>query len=271
MFRIGDFSKLSRVSVKTLRYYDQVGLLKPARVDRFTNYRYYSVEHFHRLNRILALKDMGFSLEQIVRLLDEGLPPAQLRGMLRMKQAEVQQKVQEEQDRLTRVEARLKQIEEEGIMSAHDVVIKKAETLDVASIRDTVPAYDQQGTLWGELSAYLAEQGGQMDGTTGDCLPRYRVPRERRGCRGLRPGGAPVPGNERVIVKQLPGVEAMACVVHHGSYSNGFHEAYGNLMSWIEANGYRIVGPNREIYLKGGDDPDDGSYVTEIQFPVEKT
>lgn len=271
MFRIGDFSKLSRVSVKTLRYYDQVGLLKPARVDRFTNYRYYSVEQFHRLNRILALKDMGFSLEQIVRLLDEGLPPAQLRGMLRMKQAEVLQKVQEEQDRLTRVEARLKQIEEEGIMSAYDVVIKKTETLYVASIRDTVPAYDQQGTLWGELSAYLAEQGSKWMGPPVTVYHDTEYRESDVDVEVCAPVEPPVSGNERVIVKQLPGVEAMACVVHHGSYSKGFHEAYGSLMSWIESNGYRIVGPNREIYLKGGDDPDDTSYVTEIQFPVEKT
>src|SRR5512136_2288564 len=127
MLKIGDLSKLSRVSVKTLRYYDEVGLLRPAQVDRFTGYRYYSFDQLPRLNRILALKDLGLSLEQIAQLLNEGLAPAQLRGMLRMKQAELELQVQEEQERLARVEARLRQIEQENNMSTCDVVIKKIE------------------------------------------------------------------------------------------------------------------------------------------------
>ena len=93
MFKIGDFSKLSRVSVKTLRYYDELGLLKPTYVDRFTGYRYYSADQLPRLNRILALKDLGFSLEQTMRLLEGALVPAQMREILRMKQAELQQRV----------------------------------------------------------------------------------------------------------------------------------------------------------------------------------
>ena len=79
MFKIGDFSKLSQVPVKTLRYYDEIGLLKPAKVDRFTSYRQYSADQLPRLNRILALKDLGLSLAQIAQLLDGDLPPEQIR------------------------------------------------------------------------------------------------------------------------------------------------------------------------------------------------
>ncbi len=93
MFKIGDFSKLSQVSVKALRLYDQMGLLKPSQVDRFTSYRYYSASQLPRLNRILALKNLGFSLEQIAKLLDDQIPPEQIRGMLRLKQAELQQAI----------------------------------------------------------------------------------------------------------------------------------------------------------------------------------
>jgi DNA-binding transcriptional MerR regulator len=114
MFKIGDFSKLSQVTVKTLRYYDELGLLKPVEVDRFTGYRYYSADQLPRLNRILALKDLGLSLEQIATLFAarDKLTVEQMRGMLRLKQAEAQERVREEQDRLARVEARLRQIEE---------------------------------------------------------------------------------------------------------------------------------------------------------------
>src|SRR5579862_8956297 len=93
MFKIGDFSKLSQVSMKTLRFYDQLGLLKPTHVDDFTGYRYYTADQLPRLNRILAFKDLGFTLEQIGPLLEEGIPAAQIRGMLRLKQAEIQQRM----------------------------------------------------------------------------------------------------------------------------------------------------------------------------------
>ncbi|HLB47902.1 MAG TPA: helix-turn-helix domain-containing protein [Anaerolineales bacterium] len=106
MIKIGDFSKLSQATVKALRLYDEMGLLKPARVDNFTGYRYYSADQLPRLNRILALKDLGFSLEQIAQLLKDDLPVEQLRGMLKMKRAEIEQRLEDEQERLTRVEAR---------------------------------------------------------------------------------------------------------------------------------------------------------------------
>ena len=92
MIKIGEFSKLVQVPV-TLRYYDQVGLLKPVEVDRFTGYRYYSAEQLPRLHRILALKGLGFSLEQIGGVLAEGLSPEQMRGMLRLRHAQISQQL----------------------------------------------------------------------------------------------------------------------------------------------------------------------------------
>ena len=96
MLKIGDFSKVGRVSVKTLRYYDDLGLLRPVQIDPYTGYRYYSLEQLPRLYRILAYKDLGFSLEQIGQLLDENLPAIQIRGMLRLKQAEILDRLEEE-------------------------------------------------------------------------------------------------------------------------------------------------------------------------------
>ena len=112
--------------MKTLRYYDELGLLKPVEVDRFTGYRYYSADQLPRLNRILALKDLGLSLEQIARLLNDELTVEQMRGMLRLKQIEAQERVRDEQERLARVEVRLRQIEEEGKMPTYEVVFKKS-------------------------------------------------------------------------------------------------------------------------------------------------
>jgi DNA-binding transcriptional MerR regulator len=127
MIRIGDFSRLSRVSIKTLRYYDEVELFKLIEVDRFTGYRCYSASQLPRLNRILALRDLGLSLEQIAQVLNEGISPEHLRGMLRLKRAELQQHIASEQERLARVEARLNIIEMEDRMPEYDVVIKQVE------------------------------------------------------------------------------------------------------------------------------------------------
>ena len=125
MLKIGDFSKLSQVSIKALRLYDEMGLLKPISVDRSSGYRFYSASQLPRLNRIIAFKDLGFSLEQITQLLNEEVSPEQIRGMLRLKQADLQQQIEEEQERLMRVAARLKQIGQENVMSDYEVVIKK--------------------------------------------------------------------------------------------------------------------------------------------------
>jgi effector-binding domain-containing protein len=271
MFKIGDFSKLGQVSVKTLRYYDELGLLKPVSVDHFTSYRYYSADQLPRLNRILALKDLGLSLEEIGALLNDDLPAAQLRGMLRLKQVEARERVREEQERLARVEARLRQIEEEGKMPTYEVVVKKIPVQRVASIRDTIPTYSQQGHLWGELFAYIGQNRIEPSGT---CFTVYHDAEYRErdvDAQVCQPIAGSPSGNERVKISEMPAVETMASVVHHGTLAT-VHQAYSAIMAWTQQNGYRICGPDREYNLEIGNPvrQDDPSYVTEIQIPVEK-
>lgn len=270
MLKIGDFSKLSRATVPTLRHYDELGLLRPERVDAFTGYRYYAFGQLARLNRILALKDLGFSLEQIARTLEQGVTAEQVRGMLRLRRAEQQARVQEEQERLARVEARLNQIEMEGAMSKYDVVIKTVAPLRVAAIRRIIPAYPAQGPLWGELYAFLGAQRAQF---AGPCLTLYHDSEYKErdvDAEVCQPIASPVPESGAVKVYDLPGGQ-MACTVHHGPYRT-LSQAYTELMPWIAANGYRIAGPDREIYLQtsGDGNQDDANCVTEIQVPVEK-
>src|SRR3712207_3255796 len=139
VLKVGDFSQLGQVSVRTLHHYDERGLLKPAEIDDWTGYRFYSVEQLPRLNRILALKDLGFSLDEISRLLNEEVPAERLRGMLATKQAEIERQLSEGRARLARVEARLRQIEQEGEPSPYEVVIKKVSPQTVISARAVVP------------------------------------------------------------------------------------------------------------------------------------
>jgi DNA-binding transcriptional MerR regulator len=278
MIRIGDFSKLSLVSVKTLRYYDELGLLKPVQTDPFTGYRMYEYHQLLRLNRILALKDLGFSLEEIGRLLSENLSAEQLRGMLKLRRAEARQKVREDAERLDRVEARLRQIEQEDTVSKYDVVIKQIESLQVASLRGVVPTPPEQGTLWIELEEYLQTQRVRC---VEPCLTLYHDDEYKERDWDLevcQPIEGRVKETKRVKVWMLPAVPAMACVLHHGPLTQ-IGEAYDAIFKWMEANGYRICGPGREISLQIPTNPERGAVlanqsdpdsIMEVQFPVEK-
>jgi DNA-binding transcriptional MerR regulator len=269
MFKIGEFSRFSQVSVKTLRYYDQIGLLKPAEVDRFTGYRYYSADQLPRINRILALKDLGLSLDQIAQLLKENLTPEQIRGILRLKQVEIQQRVQEEGARLARVEWRLKQIEREETMPTQEVVLKKVPPIVVASVRDTVPTTGI-GQLFGEIFAHLGQHTVNPAGPTMGIYYDEEFHEEAVDIEAAVPVSGPLPGGERVKCRDLPAVEEAACIFHPGTFDT-LAGTYGQLMAWVEANGYRMAGPIREVYVQWAEPGGDPSTnVTEIQLPVAK-
>ncbi len=167
-------------------------------------------------------------------------------------------------------------------MPAYDVVLKKVEPQMVVSVRGTVPSYGEQGQLWGELDAFLGRAGVNP---VGPCLAIYHDPEYRErdvDVEACEPVAAKVTGDGRVTSRELPGVEMAACVIHHGPFS-GLGQAYDALMKWIASNSYRVVGANREVYLRAPADPNlAGTYpseflttnpndcVTEIQFPVEK-
>ena len=266
MLKIGEFSKLGRVTVKTLRHYEEVGLLRPIHVDPFTSYRFYSADQLPLLNRILALKDLGFTLEQIGEMLHDGVSPEQLRGMLRLRRAELAQQIEQDQEQLARVEARLRQIEREGKMPDYEVVIKEVEPQWVASVRERLPAYSGIGRLFGELYAYLGPMGAAGVGASRWHDGEYRETEvDGEAVVFLQRS---VPASDRVKVYELPPC-TMASTVHRGSYRT-IGQTHAALMKWIEANGYRFAGPDREIYLQGGGEQDNESYVTEIQLPVEK-
>jgi DNA-binding transcriptional MerR regulator len=269
MFKIRDFARLSQVSVRTLHYYDQLDLLKPVRVDPFTGYRYYAAEQLPRLNRILALKDLGLSLDQVAHLLRMDLPAAQLRGMLRLKQIELQQRVQDEQARLARVEARLHQIEQEDTRPAYEVLLKHIDPLRVAAVREVLHTDSDISPLFDEVHTYLrrfdvAYPGSALvvwhddDRGVDDAGQTAEV---------AVPIAGAVPTSERVQVYELPAVETMACAVHHGSVNTLAH-AYAALHAWVAPNGYRVIGPSRTISIHAASDPFDSSSVIEVQLPV---
>jgi DNA-binding transcriptional MerR regulator len=271
MIRIGDFSKLSRVSVKTLRYYDEMGLLKPVSVDAFTGYRLYEYNQLSVLHRILALKDLGFSLEEIGRFLDDGLSVEQMRGMLKLRQTEARQRLREEGERLERIESQLRQIEQEEAMSKYDVVIKSADEIRMASLRGVVPTPPEQGPLWQELEGYLEAQHVRPIGA---CFTLYHDDEYKErdwDIEVCEPINTDLGESNGIRVGVLPAVETLASTIHNGPYVT-IGEAYNAIGKWITDNGYRIVGPCREFYLNPSEknSQTDPNTVTEIQYPVAK-
>lgn len=281
MFRIGEFSRLSRVSVRMLRHYDQLGLLKPSHTDSFTNYRYYSADQLPRLNRILALRDLGFSLDQIADMLDDELPSEQLLGMLKLKRAEIQQQMQAEQLRLARLEARIQQINGREAKQMYDVIMRELESQLVLSWREVVPDDDRIQYMFEEAETYIAPFNARADKPPMTIYHDQEYREKDIDAEVILPLKVAIPGNEDMHMIQLPQVRTAACVVHTGDYST-IYQAYNALLEWIEANGYRLAGPIREVYLRytadglGFDLPptylakDRNSYVTELQLPVEK-
>jgi predicted transcriptional regulator YdeE len=272
MFKIGDFSKLAQVSIKTLRYYGEIGLIKPAWIDRYTGYRYYTVEQLPRLNRIVALKDLGFSLEQVKLILQEDLSAEQLRGMMRMKQVELEHHIQEEQSRLDRVEARLRQILREGALPTYDVVLKRIPTLQVFGIRQVVSSKQHLPNLFTKLNRCLDEQNLVLRPGCAPLAIYYDTEYEEKNLdvEAAAPISQPSHKSSRALTHELPGVEQMACVIHQGELQE-ISNAYNALLIWIETNGYRVIGHNREVYLhRTASETEPVSQVTEVQVPAKK-
>ncbi|MEU4727559.1 MerR family transcriptional regulator [Streptomyces sp. NPDC023588] len=276
MFTIGDFARHGRVSVRMLRHYDALGLLRPARVDPFTGYRFYEAGQLARLNRVIALKELGFSLDQVATILDERLGAQELRGMLRLRRAELETALAAAAARLVQVEARLRTIENEGTMPADDIVLKSLPPVRLAELTGTAGSYEPQdvspviGPLYDELCRRIEEAGVVP---TGPGIASYEdAPGAEPGTAVLVRAGLPVAASVRaedlggaVRIVTLPAVERAATVVHRGSMDGVLPTAQA-LARWIDAHGHRSVGYARELTLACPEDPD--QWVTELQQPL---
>ncbi|MET7860435.1 MerR family transcriptional regulator [Streptomyces sp. NPDC005318] len=272
MFTIGDFARYGRVSARMLRHYDAIGLLPPDRTDPATGYRSYGAGQLARLNRIIALKDLGFTLQQVQAVLDEQVGPEKLRGMLRLRQVELEAAMAAAAARLGQVEARLRSIESEGHMPTDEVVIKTVPAVRVAELTGTAAGYQPQditpviGPLYDRLFPLLEAAGIRP---TGPGIARYEDTADGDGTIVVHAGvtvtapAGPV-GDTGVTVVELPAFEA-ATIVHRGSM-DGVLTTEQTLARWLDTHGYRSLGYTREVNLECPEDKDE--WVTELQEPV---
>lgn len=269
MFSIGEFASHGRVSVRMLRHYDSVGLLRPARVDPLTGYRSYEAAQFARLNRIVALKDLGFTLAQVQSILDDKVSTQELQGMLRLREAELHTQVAADTARLRQVKARLSLIEHEGFLPTDGIALKSIPAVRLAELTGTAAGFEPSaigpvvGPLFTDLCARLDRLGVRPAGPAvayyehrpdGDVTVHAALPIDKK----------PV-ADEHISLVELPAVDQAATFVHHGSMDDVM-ASIQSMARWMDTNGYRAIGPSREVYLVGGADTAD--WVTELQEPV---
>jgi DNA-binding transcriptional MerR regulator len=276
VFKIGEFSQLGQVTIRTLRHYDEMALLKPAYTDPDSDYRYYTIEQLPRLNRIIALKELGLSLEQIARLLDDPVSAEQLRHLLALRQAELAQQIEATQAQLARVAGRLRQIEQEGTVSPYEVARKSVPAQTVATIHQIVPTLADMPhyrcAFYDEIYDWLAQQrikpcGPELalyhnedyterdvDMEVGIVVPAAAVGRE----------------SGRVQVYELPAAPTLASTTHYGSLWDVCYAIIA-VVAWTGANNYAANGPFRELHLFGRENDlfQEKQLVIEMQLPIQ--
>jgi DNA-binding transcriptional MerR regulator len=251
MFQIGQFARLAGIGPKQLRAYDAIGLFRPVWVDPSSLYRYYSPAQLPELRRILALRQLGMPIEEILRLIGGG----DLRAALERRRAELEAERRRAEERLAALDI---------TVGDTDVVVRPVAVEPVAVMGltgDAAVAFD-------ELEAHVRDAGRRAH------RPPGAIPAERE---IFVPVTGPIPETERISYRRLPAVR-VASVIHRGPYE-GVARARETLLRWVDASGYGPDGPMRTLYLQFGADASlrlppgwvverSEDLVTELQQPV---
>jgi len=273
MFKIGEFSNISGLSINTLHHYNDVGILKPEQVDKLTGYRYYSALQLVTVNKIMALKDAGFSLGEIAQILYSGPSSNSIISMLEDKAEILEQALKNEAKRLNRLRNNIFLIKNGGVPIMNEITIKRVEPILIAATRKKINKgdFEETGKMWSAVNIFIDK--AEIRRTIPCMILFYNSTwnfeiSESWDIEIAEPVTKCVVSNDTVKVYELPAVDKMACVVHHGSF-NTIGETYKAISQWIEKNNYKISGPVREIYHKGEwvtNNPEE--YITELQLPL---
>ena len=268
MYRIGMFSKLGRVTIKTLRHYDEMGLLAPAHVDEESGYRYYTTDQLFRLNEIVALRQMGFSVPEVSSILNG----RNIEGIIEQRKAELENEARDVADQLFRLHHYIEE-QKEGYRMNYQAAIKEIPAYTVFSYRTTIPNY----AALNEIMPTIGEKLGKLNPEIQCVQPEYCFNVYHDGeyketnadveiCQAVNRRGK---DGEGFVFKEIPAARVLS-VLHKGPYEE-LGKAYAYAMQWAEQNGYAVVDHVRESYIDGVWNKSDASeWLTEIQVPVEK-
>ena len=271
MFRIGEFSKLVRVSPRMLRHYEKCGLFCPAEIDRFTGYRNYSAAQIPLLANIVALRDVGFSIDFIGDILPRMDDAAYMEGILRAQMAAVKSTIAAEQGKLETLRQMSSIVRKERNIMVFEVLLQKLPPVKVLSLRGIIPHYRDEGMLWERLAKFIGEKQicCHKDGYSTYFDEEYRetnpdveiaIPVDTLG-----------KSEGEFVFKEYPEILRAATVRFSGPFDGGYDAAGEKLARWMEEQGYVFAGPLRgHTIVSPHEDSDPQNWLTELQAPVEK-
>lgn len=264
LYKIGMFAAMNHVTVKTLRFYEEQGLLMPAQINQENGYRYYTLSQMAVIHQITALKQAGFTLEEIARIRSG----ADEEGVLRKKKSELIAKIAELTRQIAVVDGFLSR-QKTGL--AAPVLVKTIPETTVAAMKTRLASYDSLFEVMPEMGA-LMEKAGCECALPEYCFTNYLEPGYKDEdilveiCEAVTGAKQEIGG---LYFRTLPEIQA-ACIFHRGSYGT-LPESYEAVLRFIEENGYEIAGAIRECYIDGvWNQDDDSGWLTEIQIPVRK-
>ncbi len=270
MFKIGDFSRLTQVSVRMLRYYDELGLLKPEEVDKFTGYRFYSARQIKRLNKIIALRDMGFIVSEIATMLDDDVDISNLLSKLEEKKFEISNTIACETSKLERIDKMLKSIKTGSVIMKYEISLKSVPAYKVISLREVIPAYNMEGMLWEKLGKLVEKNRIQC---VPPCFAIYHDGEYKEldvDVEVAMSVGELKESRDGFNYRETEAVSSMASILITGKYEN-ITEGYMTLAKWIEDNNYEVAGLARQLTHRGPwNESNPDNYLTELQMPVVK-
>lgn len=266
MLSIGAFAQIGQVTHRMLRHWDTAGLLVPAHVDEFSGYRSYDPSQLERLHRIVALRQLGFGLEDISSILDQGVDADRIASLLRIRRAEVEQEHRIAAGRLVDVERRLHLIESENHMSQIEIIEKPLPAVRLAATRAVVAEQPEVAGVVGPAFDAIAEIIGDQPGSLTTPIAQYETIHD--GLEIIVGYAYTGPAREGFAIIELPAAETAVCGIHLGSMDR-IAESWHAIHSEIFARGLVHDGPCRELYVRAVSD-DQSDWVTELQQPVRR-
>lgn len=270
MYTIGEFAAFGRVSVRMLRHYDAIGLLRPARVDAGTGYRSYSNEQLPRLLRIVELRALGVGLDRIAQVVRGPDEAAALRDALLDRRADLTASIADDAARIRRIDRRLRLLE--GTTVPASVDYRPLQPVTVYALSGIAPGMGSEhigpviGPLIGRLDHALTTAGRPLLEPGVFWYDTVERAEEVEVHVSYRAEDLPVSG-EGYDVIVLPAV-ALAATIRHTGDMSGIGDAWETLIAQVVADGYRITG-SREVYLHAPGHEPGPDWVTELQAPVE--
>lgn len=270
MFKIGEFSRITQVTIRMLRYYDEIGILKPAQIDPWTGYRMYSVDQISLLNKIVYLRDSGFHISEIAAALDRK-DDSLLIKLLNQKYLETEKAIQVERDKIKKIEIAKKEILSGKDKMCYNISIKSIPSYQVLTLRKTMKDYYAEKMLWEELSLFAKQQQTEISSHTFSIYHDIEYKETSVDIELCAPVKKIGKDAQNFVYRNTEPIPIMACTMAYGNFQN-IRGTYLAFAEWLQKNiQYRMAGLTRQIVHRGPwneENPD--RYLVELQIPLEQ-